>query len=67
MKLRFKKKRELGTLSSQDADRTDHKSDDPQSRVAQRAFELYMQRGCQEGHAVEDWLEAEREILGRKD
>lgn len=64
MKLQVKKKRELGTLSSQDAGRTNRKPDDPQSRIAQRAYELYVQRGCQEGHAVEDWLEAEREVLG---
>jgi hypothetical protein len=31
-----------------------------------RASELDVQRGCQEGHALEDWLEADREILGRE-
>jgi hypothetical protein len=29
--------------------------------VAKRAFELYCERGCQDGHDVEDWLQAERE------
>ncbi len=28
------------------------------------AFELYVSRGCQDGHAVEDWLEAETIIHG---
>jgi hypothetical protein len=29
--------------------------------IAKRAFELYCERGCQDGHDVEDWLQAERE------
>jgi hypothetical protein len=33
--------------------------------VAQRAYELYQQRGRQEGRALEDWLNAERQLLGR--
>lgn len=35
-----------------------------QGRVAQRAYELYEQRGRQEGQALEDWLNAERELVG---
>lgn len=30
--------------------------------VAKRAYELYERQGHREGHAVQDWLEAEREI-----
>jgi hypothetical protein len=30
--------------------------------IAQRAYELYMARGCEDGHHVEDWLQAEREL-----
>ena len=30
------------------------------ARVARKAFELFEQRGRNEGHDVEDWLEAER-------
>jgi hypothetical protein len=33
-------------------------------RIAQRAYELYEQRGRQDGHEEDDWLQAEREILG---
>ena len=33
-----------------------------QGRVAQRAYELYEQRGRQEGRALEDWLNAERQL-----
>ena len=34
-------------------------------QIAKRAYELYEQAGRREGHAVQDWLQAEREI--RKD
>jgi hypothetical protein len=34
-------------------------------QIAKRAYELYEQRGRQDGRAVEDWKQAEREI--RKD
>ncbi|MGH7206257.1 MAG: DUF2934 domain-containing protein [Nitrospiraceae bacterium] len=33
-----------------------------QARIAKRAYELYEQRGGQDGYALEDWLQAEREI-----
>lgn len=32
-------------------------------RIALRAYELYVQRGGVDGHAEEDWLQAEEEIL----
>lgn len=31
-------------------------------RIAQQAYELYEQRGRQEGLALEDWLNAERNL-----
>ena len=34
-------------------------------QIAKRAYELYERQGRREGHAVQDWLQAEREI--RKD
>jgi hypothetical protein len=30
--------------------------------IARRAFELYCARGCEDGHDVQDWLEAERQL-----
>ena len=33
-----------------------------QKSIALRAYELYLQRGGVDGHEVEDWLQAEREI-----
>ena len=40
--------------------------DDLQARVAQRAYELHVERGYRHGYALEDWVEAEREILGQE-
>ena len=36
--------------------------DDPMPRIAKRAYELYEQRGRQNGQTDQDWLQAEREI-----
>ncbi len=38
--------------------------DDRQARITDRAYALYAERGYREGYALDDWLEAEREILG---
>jgi hypothetical protein len=37
---------------------------DVEGQIRARAYELYVQRGYQPGHEHEDWLVAEREILG---
>ncbi|QPD02828.1 MAG: hypothetical protein Nkreftii_000602 [Candidatus Nitrospira kreftii] len=34
-----------------------------QREIARRAYELYLERGGMLGHEMEDWLQAEREIL----
>ncbi|TVQ61368.1 MAG: DUF2934 domain-containing protein [Phycisphaerales bacterium] len=34
-------------------------------QIAARAYELYLERGCEDGHAQEDWVRAERELLSR--
>jgi len=33
--------------------------------IERRAYELYSERGSQQGSALNDWLDAEREILSR--
>jgi len=38
--------------------------DDLYVRIANRAYELHATRGYRHGNALDDWLEAEREILG---
>jgi len=35
-----------------------------EQRIQQRAYELYEQRGRINGHELDDWLQAEREIKG---
>jgi hypothetical protein len=34
--------------------------------IAQRAYELFLQRGQAHGHALDDWLQAERELRKRR-
>jgi hypothetical protein len=34
-----------------------------QEEIAQRAYALYEARGREDGHDIDDWLEAERELL----
>jgi len=34
-------------------------------RLAQRAYELYLARGGEDGRDLEDWLTAERELIAR--
>jgi hypothetical protein len=33
-------------------------------RIARRAYQLYEARGCADGFDLQDWLQAEDEILG---
>ena len=37
-----------------------------EERIRLRAYELYEQRGRRDGHALEDWLQAEAELMERK-
>jgi len=30
--------------------------------IARRAYDLYLSRGREDGHDIEDWLQAEREL-----
>ncbi len=39
--------------------------DDLQVLIAKRAYELYGERGYRGGSALDDWLDAEREILSQ--
>jgi hypothetical protein len=36
-------------------------------KIRQRAYELYEQRGRTEGLELEDWVQAEAEVLGSND
>ena len=38
-------------------------TDELRARIAQKAFEIFEQRGRQEGRDLEDWLEAEVMVI----
>lgn len=35
-------------------------------QVRRRAYDLWIARGCREGHDLEDWLDAERELRAQR-
>jgi DUF2934 family protein len=39
----------------------DPSSDGRDSEIARRAYDRYQQRGCVDGHDLDDWFAAERE------
>lgn len=53
------------SLSGTQAPTKQPKFEDLHARITARAYELYLERGCREGCAEQDWLDAEREILNR--
>jgi hypothetical protein len=38
---------------------------DIDERIRQRAFELFQLRGCNDGHDLDDWMQAEAEVRGK--
>lgn len=38
-----------------------------EEEIRERAYELYVERGYEDGHDTEDWLRAEAEVLARRD
>ena len=38
-----------------------------EKQVRLRAYALYEFRGCDDGHDLDDWLQAEAEIFGRQE
>jgi hypothetical protein len=45
--------------------RADPDASDTHRAIARRAYELYVARGKTPGHALDDWLQAERELSTR--
>jgi hypothetical protein len=39
---------------------------DIQEQVRRRAFDLYEQRGREDGHDLDDWLQAESELVQKR-
>jgi len=64
----------IGSMAKPEADnKVDHKIDnrvdsrvDSYEEISARAYELYVARGREEGHDLEDWLQAETEITAMK-
>jgi hypothetical protein len=57
------KYKESAITTQEDNPREGILSDELRERIAERAYALYLQRGCREGSDLEDWGDAEREIL----
>ena len=38
-------------------------TDEIRGRIAQKAYELYEQRGCEGGREMDDWLQAEAIVM----
>ena len=34
-------------------------------QIADRAYQIHVQSGCRHGHDLDDWLQAEYELLGK--
>ncbi|MBS0149654.1 MAG: DUF2934 domain-containing protein [Nitrospira sp.] len=45
----------------------DRETTDVQARIAVLAYEFYEQRGCLDGHDIEDWVMAEQRVLTDRD
>lgn len=45
--------------------RIDAATDISEHDIARRAYDLYLTRGGEPGHDMEDWLQAERELQSR--
>jgi hypothetical protein len=37
---------------------------DLEDKIRNRAYDLYQRRGCADGKALDDWLEAKAQVLG---
>src|ERR1043165_1357370 len=42
---------------------TDERAQQFYARISKRAYALYEQHGRRDGHALDDWLEAERQVV----
>jgi hypothetical protein len=45
---------------------TTQATSDLQEQIRSRAYDLYEQRGREDGHDLEDWLQAESEVTQQK-
>jgi hypothetical protein len=54
--------KKVDVLQDPPVDQTPVSGNIERSRIAERAYELYVNRGREAGRDVDDWLEAEREL-----
>jgi hypothetical protein len=57
MKKKPRREQSLATGSS---------SEPEQDAIRKRAYELYVDRGMDDGHDLDDWFHAEQELAGRR-
>jgi len=50
-------------LDNQPVSQTQQSDENLQERISRRAYELYLERG-EQSDAIQNWLDAEKEILG---
>ena len=48
-------------------DDSTHESASVTDRISRRAYQRYEERGREDGRDMEDWLEAEREVVNASD
>ncbi len=54
------------TASDSNAKPDERSLDSTKELIRVRAYQLYEERGCENGHDLDDWLRAETEIAGKK-
>ena len=60
------KKQDLPAAEQEIAVKPVHYCEDLHDRISRRAYTFYLERGYRDGCALQDWLDAEREILSRE-
>ena len=58
------KKKAVREFTSGDVSETpaEHRNQVTKDDIARRAYELFLARGCGDGHDLADWFEAERQL-----
>jgi hypothetical protein len=49
-------------MTKYSVERSEQPTENIQARIAHRAYEIYLSRGAESGHDLDDWLQAESEI-----
>jgi DUF2934 family protein len=63
---RKRKAQELVPVNPEGTQAPIHTCEDLHDRISQRAHELYVERGHRDGCSLQDWFDAEREILNHE-